>query len=405
MTQLLRLTHGRPVRWLLAGLLAVGLGAPAVANAQPPVSPCLVGSLPSHDVRYPADQITLVCIPANWNGQLIVYAHGYVSPFLPLALPAELSTTLPTGQTLPELLVEQGFAFASTSYHKNGYAVEQGGADLKALVAYVRGLTPPGALQKVYLVGASEGGLITTMLVERFPEIFTGGGLALCAPVGGMPLEVKYMGDFGAVFNYFFPGVAAAGPDAVAAALMANAAPGGLTDQLFNVTGAARDPADPATAVQTALGLLAYNADGAADLFLTTGGSPFNNLRTRYRGSADDAALNAGVLRSAGTPAARAYVRRYYQPSGELERPLVTVHTTLDPIVPFSHAAAYRQRVRDEGGLAQLTSVAVDRYGHCTFTPEEILGGFVLLLNQAGAPVSREIEDHAAPLHADQTDH
>jgi hypothetical protein len=50
------------------------------AGARPIVWPpfCQEGSLPSHDPQYPADQLIVVCIPPNWNGQLVVYAHGYV---------------------------------------------------------------------------------------------------------------------------------------------------------------------------------------------------------------------------------------------------------------------------------------------------------------------------------------
>ena len=72
---------------VVVGMVAAFLGAPTVASAQS-VLPwtCQVGSLPSHDPKYPADQQILICIPDNWNGNLVMYAHGYVPAQAPLAL-------------------------------------------------------------------------------------------------------------------------------------------------------------------------------------------------------------------------------------------------------------------------------------------------------------------------------
>ena len=58
------------------------------------------GSLPSNDPKYPANQLILVCKPANWNGDLIVYAHGDVPVQAPLALPLD-DLTLSDGTFVP----------------------------------------------------------------------------------------------------------------------------------------------------------------------------------------------------------------------------------------------------------------------------------------------------------------
>lgn len=60
---------------------AVLLGMMPLAKAETPIA-CNpgVGSLPSNDPKYPASQLTLICKPVAWNGNLIVYAHGYVPP-------------------------------------------------------------------------------------------------------------------------------------------------------------------------------------------------------------------------------------------------------------------------------------------------------------------------------------
>jgi len=150
--------------------LAMCLGAPGVTSAQSPWPPfCQEGSLPSHDPQYPADQLILTCIPAGWNGQLVMYAHGYVPDQLPLVLPVD-ELVLPNGTFLPQIVLSEGFAFATTSYHKNGYAVEQARQDLNDLIKYFKTLVPPGSLEKVLLVGASEGGEIAALMIEHFPD-------------------------------------------------------------------------------------------------------------------------------------------------------------------------------------------------------------------------------------------
>src|SRR5262245_20995517 len=137
------------MRLALALVLALGLRAPARAHVP---SPCQDGAR--------GGQLILICIPPQWNGQLVVYAHGYVAPQQPLALPVgELAIDR---QFVPDILLARGFAFATSSYSKNGYAIEQAGHDLNALVDYFNQVAPRAA-HKVFMAGASEGGLITTM--------------------------------------------------------------------------------------------------------------------------------------------------------------------------------------------------------------------------------------------------
>jgi pimeloyl-ACP methyl ester carboxylesterase len=93
-----------------------------------------------------------------------------------------------------------------------------------------------------------------------------------------------------------------------------------------------------------------------------------------------DVALNAGAERVASDGRARAYVRRAYEPSGELERPLVSLHTTLDPVVPDWHEDLYQARAPE----ALFTRITVPGYGHCTFTAEEVLAAFAALVLKTG---------------------
>jgi pimeloyl-ACP methyl ester carboxylesterase len=386
------------IRLALACVFALSLSLPVVVHAQEDpwdLLGCVKDSLPSHDPQYPANQEIVTCIPEPWNGHLVIYAHGYVAPQRPLALPT-VELTLLDGTFLPKEALKLGFAFATSSYHKNGYAVKQARKDLNDLLQHFKTLVPPKSLQKVFITGASEGGLIATMLVEKHPGKYDG-GLALCGPVGGAPYQINYLGDFRVVFDYFFPDVFPFGtvdvpPDAfedwetlyVLTIAGAMASPPGATPQLFSVTGAAQDPLDPTSFISTTVGVLFYNIWGTPDLFATAGGIPYDNQTTVYMGSFDDAALNAGVERVQADGRAQSYMRRHYQTTGELERPLVTLHTTLDPVVPFAHEAIYTDLVTSAGSSAFLTSLSVERYGHCNFTAEEVLGAFLLLVSLSG---------------------
>ena len=387
-------------RSILAFALALSLYAPTVARSQtllPQV--CQEGTL--------EQQLILICLPPNWNGQLVVYAHGYVPIQEALALPIDELTV--DGQFLPAFLLAQGYAFATSSYSKNGYAVEQAGHDLNTLVHYFNTVAPHAA-DKVLIAGGSEGGLITTMLVEQYPHIYAG-GLALCGPVGGMPYQTQYLGDFRAVFDYFFPGVFPFGvadvpADAflawhdtyVPAITRAVASDPSATAQLFHVTHAAQDLTNPMSVITTSVTVLFYSIWGTGDLIATAGGMPFDNRSRRYAGSDDDTALNAEVERIASSPRARNYIRAFYEPTGNLRRPLVTLHTSLDPAVPFRHELLYTARTLLAGHLANLTVLPVQRYGHCNFTIEETLGAFALLVLRSGLPLSSTLQAHLVSL-------
>ena len=89
---------------LVLSVLTVILILPGAAWSQwPPV--CQEGSLPIHDPKYPEDQLIIVCIPLDWNGQLVLYAHGYVPPQSALALPVNELTI--DGVFLPSTFIAQ----------------------------------------------------------------------------------------------------------------------------------------------------------------------------------------------------------------------------------------------------------------------------------------------------------
>ena len=362
--------------WLLATMLAV----PLDGWAQVVPGPCQPGVLPG-------GAFSLICVPAlGWNGQLVVYAHGYVAPDLPLDF---YQITAPDGTPIPLLVQSQGFAFATTSYRQNGLAILEGMDDIRQLVAAFSALHP--APTKTHLAGVSEGGLIATLLAERSPELFTS-ALAACGPVGSFRRQVEYLGDFRVLFDYFFPGIIPGSPVDVPAAVRAGwesvyvpaitaamAANPGRALELMRTARAAYDPSNPSTIVTTAINALWYNVFATNDAAAKLGGNPYGNRHTWYFGSRNDLRLNLLVRRFSAAPTAVAAMGAY-ETSGDLSIPLVTLHTTLDEVVPFRQELLYLPKV-DLFDRGRFLPIPIVRYGHCNFTTTELLGSFLIAAN------------------------
>jgi pimeloyl-ACP methyl ester carboxylesterase len=347
----------------------------------------------------------VIYVPEGWNGELVLYAHGYTDPARPVGLPSipeypELLTQLRDGLLCPIPGVKGSYALAVSSFSENGYAIKEGYQNTHQLSKLFTSYF--GKPQETYVMGSSLGGLIAVMLAEKFPGQ-VGGALAMCGPVGGSLLQLEYVTHVRALFDFFYPGVipgdAVNVPEgldfatevvpAVIAAVTDN--PAGLQAlALIDQTRLPYDPSQPPTLLQSLLAVLYYNIVGTNDLLSRTHGQvPVDTTRTRYSSPWLDpitlAAINAGVDRFRSSPAAVNYLRNYYQPTGKLRIPLVTLHTTLDPDVPFFHEAAFADIVAAAGASAYLKQLELERYGHCNFLPEEVLAAFLTLVGQVAA--------------------
>lgn len=363
---------------VVLGLLALtgALVAPSPVQAQGVPPNCVQGTLPNH-------ALSLICVPpSGWNGQLVVYAPGYTPPQLPLGF-YQLAT--PDGVSLPALVQGLGFAFATTSYRRNGLAILEGVADVQELVtAFEQTIGTP---TRTHVTGVSEGGLVATLLAERSAVLFDS-AFAACSPIGGVRQQLTYVGDFRVLFDYFFPGAIPGSAIAIPAGVIANwnsvyvplvsatlAAAPSRALELMRVAHAAYDPSDFRTVVATAIGLLTYNVLGANDANARLGGNPFENRVRWYFGSTNDLRLNLLVRRFAAAPAALAALGPY-ETHGDLAIPLVTLHTTADGIVPFAHELLYGRKV-DVVDRGRFVPIPIVRYGHCAFTAAELAFGFV----------------------------
>ena len=329
-----------------------------------------------------------ICMPESWNGWLVVYAHGYVAPNRPVGIPEDQMRLPGSPASVDQLVTAQGYAFVTSGYRVNGLAVQEGIADLVDAVSIFT--AQQGVPQKVLLVGISEGGAIATLALERHPDRFDG-GLAMCGPYGSFRDQINYFGDFRAVFDYLFPTVMPPTGIEIPPTLLDEwetsyysttvqpviTATANLSqvNTLLAVTAAPFDTADASTKTKTIKDLLWYNVFATNDATAKLGGQPFDNLTRLYSGSGDDAGLNAGIARYGAAESALTALTAY-ETSGQLIRPLVTLHTIGDPIVPAWQATRYAAKVAAAGRTAFLESMTLDNYGHCQFSTIGVLTAF-----------------------------
>jgi hypothetical protein len=112
-------------------------------------------------------------VPADWNGTLVVYAHGYrgTGPVVFVDNPG-----------LRAHYIDEGYAWAASSYATNGYDVGQGVRDSYAMIGLFRQATGQ-APKSVIMTGASMGGHVTAVAIETYPRTFAG-AMPYCGVLG-----------------------------------------------------------------------------------------------------------------------------------------------------------------------------------------------------------------------------
>jgi pimeloyl-ACP methyl ester carboxylesterase len=351
------------------------------------------------DAVQASGSIYRICMPApaDYNGMLVIWAHGFQDAGTPVAIPED---QLCIGTfCLDQVITSLGFGFATNSYSKTGMAILQGKDDILDLVNLYT--AQKGKPSKVYLVGASEGGIITALSLEQHPSVYNA-GVAACGPIGDFPLQINYFGDARATFEVFFPGLIPGGaftPDPGVVADWTNYyetrvkpvvfAPDniGRLNQWVKVAHLPFDANDYDTTVRVSVqDVLRYSVVNIGDAATTIGGFPFDNSTRVYTGSANDFFLNLLVPRAAASPAALTNMRTQYNTTGVLQRPLITLHTLRDQQVPFVHEQLYALKTLASGAfIARHLPIAIDRFEHCNFTSSEVLTTFAIMLFYDGA--------------------
>ena len=317
-------------------------------------------------------------MPSNWNGTLVVYVHGFVDAALPV--------TLPNVNALRDALGEAGYAVALSSFSENGYDFKDGlqrTHQLSGLFA-----SRFGKPSRTIVMGHSLGGLITLALAEKYPTQYQG-ALPMCGVVGGTRRELQYIGDVRVLFDYFYPNVLPGnagelppitnlnaqivGP--AQSAILANPMNAIIMSNIGVIPLPGNNPTEIITSLITALG---FHARGLADLTDRANGRvPYGNDDVVYGSAPFNAlmpALNAGVQRFTLAPNASQWLNHNYEPTGDLDIPVITLHTTRDPVVPFFHEGMLASNAANTGSSANLLQRSYNRYGHCSFQLSEMTG-------------------------------
>ncbi len=401
-------------RVMLLSLLAILLASFSPAAYPQP-------GLNTHTGSFPDGATYLIEVPANWNGTLFLYSHGYV-------IPGTSNPALDVGDPLTRaFLLDSGFALAGSSYATTGWALHEALPDQIAVLDVFQQLVGPPA--RTIAWGHSLGGIITAGLIERYPDRFAA-ALPMCGVLSGGVATWNTALDFAFAFKTLLaPGSGVQLVD--------------ITDPLGNLTLAEGmlTLAQATPQGRARLALAAALADGPgwfvptspepaatdyasqelnqflwasttdfpfffafrAELEFRARGNPSWNVGVDYRSllvrsinlnevvalyqqagldlNADLDALQMQTRISAD-PEAVHYLESNIIFDGQIHIPVLTMHTKGDGLVLVQNESAYHTVLTEAGNSAFLRQTFVDRAGHCTFTPAETITAVRSLLRR-----------------------
>jgi pimeloyl-ACP methyl ester carboxylesterase len=357
--------------------------------------------------------------PENWNGTLVVWAHGFRGAGLELTV---------DNHPLRQLLIQLGFAWAASSYSRNDYDVAAGVQSTNALVGLLKDEVAEPS--RVYLTGASMGGHVTATAIEQFPETYHA-ALPICGALADYELFDFFL-DFNVAAQELGLGSSAFPVEPVSylfqqvPAIQANleSFPGGwpvfLNDDGENFknlvelrSGGERPNFDEAFYFWNTFpdfgsgpGNFLFDLGIGDGTFPRSPGNGVQNSDVVYQFDSDPAlddeeqALNDGIVRveqdSQGRKGGLAQVPIT---TGKITIPVLSLHNLGDLFVPFHNEVVYAQRVADNGKSDLLVQRAIRGVSHCEFTPAEFSTAFLDLVTweQAGVkPAGDAVLDPAA---------
>ena len=334
-------------------------------------------------------------VPKNWNGMLVMYAHGYAG---------EGNALTVSNPAFRRYLIENGYAWAASSYTKNFYDVRVGVEDTNALAnAFVAIAAANGrvlsAPARTYLTGVSMGGHVVAAAIEDEAQQTAvnkrsyQGALPMCAVLGDLSLY-NYFGAYQLAAQKLAGVPATTVPTTDWATLaprvrdalftsqtsFSSVTPQGqkLKDIVMNLTGGPRPIFDQgfanAALQNTVWGT--FGRDGTINGILNKQGIDTTGTVYRFNaGAAEVADFNATIAK--WVPAADANrlrtdgLRWVPRVNGQFRIPVVTLHTLGDMYVPFHMEQVYRDRVEANGNGQWLVQRAVRAPSHCDFTVAE----------------------------------
>ena len=377
-----------------AAALAAGVTAPAGADTvpddqplpgytvnNPPLPPAQVGGAPTRVFQgVHGHAAYTVEVPPRWNGELVMWAHGFRGQ-------TKVLTVDPPAFGLRQRLLDQGYAWAASSYYANGYDVRAGVLSTRDLAKHAGRLL--GHPSRTYLAGVSMGGHITARSLEQFPGEYDG-ALPMCGVLGDHEL-------FDFFLDYHLVAQALAGerayppPDDYLTAVVPRIQhklgldglePGGpdttndrgkqLRVVTVNRSGGPRPGAEAAFASWKDF-LFTLVAQQSGSSLSESPGQVATNVGRLYQPNAP-VDVNAIVQRvPPDNPVARRSARLSEVPQvfGRPRVPVLTLHGLGDLFVPFSMERIYEEEVARNGRSPLLVQRAIRTVGHCEFSPNE----------------------------------
>jgi len=358
-------------------------------------------------------------VPQNWNGRLVMYAHGYAGTG------SALSVTPPS---IRRHLINSGYAWAASSYSKNYYDVKVGVEDTNALAleftriasANSRPLTAP---TKTFIIGHSMGGHVAAAAIED--ETFQtarnkqryDGAVPMCGVTGDTEL-FDYFGGYQLAAQALagvprYPSANWADISALVRASLWSTFPGAtpgvttaqgdkLREVVKNLTGGERPIFSNGFVHPLQVTVWgSFGGDGTIAGILNR--SVVDTNRFIYQLDSDAAltteetTLNSTIQKmTAGTDANRRRtdgLRWIPKVNGEFHVPVVTIHTLGDMYVPFKQTQIYRERAIAKGNSQWLVQRAIRSPSHCDFTVAEQANAFDSMVSWVDSGVAPAGDD------------
>ncbi|MEA2362010.1 MAG: hypothetical protein QOD71_1155 [Thermoleophilaceae bacterium] len=303
-------------------------------------------------------------IPAHWNGQLVLYMHGFGE----LAPTAEVS---PPG--IRRYLIGQGFAWGASSFSSTSLIPGRAADETAALWdLFARRYGRP---TRTYVTGQSMGGAATHVAAERYADRFDG-ALALCGAASQTP-ALAITADFFAAAAYTAgvtqrefdrsTGIRTLIDDRILPALRRPRVHRRFEDIMVSLTGGPR-----------AFDREGFRMEEDTNWHrgeLVVAARIARNRNTVYRlGPPSPVAsreFNRAVIRFRTNRALRRSFLAGNETTGRIQMPLLSLHTTGDGQVPIEQARILRRRVHAAGRDRLLVQRVIRDPGHCGFTTTE----------------------------------
>ena len=319
----------------------------------------------------------MIAMPQDWNGHLVVHAHG--GPFLGAPTARRIEDDLKRWAIVPRA----GYAWAGSSFRQGGVAVRAAAEDTERVRGiFIRHVAQP---KLTLLHGQSWGASVAAKGAEMFTAGRPYDGVLLTSGVlAGGSRAYDFRLDLRVVYQHLcrnhprpveppYPlwmGL----PEGSA---LTNAELAKRADECLGLGRPAaqrtREQAERLKTITQVLRIPERSVQGHLnwatfhfqDIARRSGGKPvFGNTDARYAGSADDAALNAAVPRYAPDPQALARFADDTDPSGRIPVPVLTVHGVHDPIAFVEMQHTFAQTMANAGRTEGLVQTFTDDSEH-----------------------------------------